>query len=140
MGFLGPQLRALKWEFEARCIDNSLPGARRNPEPLLGEPAFDVTRLMNVEGDGDGPVNLGNPIEASLSKWAEFIGSRLRPEFHSPPQDDHRRRCPDIARARRLLRWAPMVQLQDGFSRTIAHFDSVLTGGEALKRIWRAAN
>jgi UDP-glucuronate decarboxylase len=32
-----------------------------------------LTRLMNVEGDVDGPVNLGNPLETTISELAGLI-------------------------------------------------------------------
>src|SRR5258706_13210279 len=51
-----------------------------------------LTRLMNVEGDVDGPVNLGNPSETTISELARLIislvGSRSRLEFRPLPQDD----------------------------------------------------
>src|ERR1700716_1490973 len=83
-----------------------------------------LTRLMNVEGDVDGPVNLGNPIEVTISELAQLIvslvGSRSKLEFRPLPQDDPRQRCPDITRAEQLLHWSPPVQLEDGLNRTIA--------------------
>jgi UDP-glucuronate decarboxylase len=38
------------------------------------------------------------------------------------PQDDPRRRKPDITLAKQLLNWEPSVPLQEGLSRTIADF------------------
>ncbi|PAY05968.1 MULTISPECIES: UDP-glucuronic acid decarboxylase family protein [Bradyrhizobium] len=45
-GFLGSHLcaRLLKQECEVLCVDNFFTGMRRNIEPLLGEPAFEVMR------------------------------------------------------------------------------------------------
>src|SRR3989449_3066609 len=45
-GFLGSHLcaRLLKQECEVLCVDNYFTGTRRNIEPLLGEPAFEVMR------------------------------------------------------------------------------------------------
>ena len=42
------------------------------------------------------------------------------------PQDDPRRRCPDITLARERLGWEPRVPLEHGLDRTIAYFESVL--------------
>src|SRR6202048_1790696 len=90
-----------------------------------------LTRLMNVEGDVDGPVNLGNPFEVTIAELAKLIislvGSRSKIEFRPLPQDDPRQRCPDITRAKELLHWSPKVQLKDGLSRTIAYFDGLLS-------------
>jgi len=55
-----------------------------------------------------------------------LTGSRSRIVFRPLPQDDPRRRCPDITRAKTLLKWAPEVPLEDGLRRTIEHFRGVL--------------
>jgi UDP-glucuronate decarboxylase len=104
-----------------------------------------LTRLMNVEGDVDGPVNLGNPFETTISELAELIislvGSRSRLEFRALPQDDPRQRCPDITRAKQILHWLPAVQIKEGLSRTIRYFDSLLSSpNEAKKIVWKVAS
>jgi UDP-glucuronate decarboxylase len=103
-----------------------------------------LTRLMNVDCDGGGAVNLGNPVEITIAEVADLIislvGSRSKIEFRPLPQDDPRQRCPDITRAKELLHWMPKVQLKDGLSRTIAYFDGLLSSpSEARKLVWRAA-
>src|ERR1700694_3270796 len=104
-----------------------------------------LTRLMNVEGDVDGPVNLGNPFETTISELAgliiSLVGSRSRLEFRALPQDDPRQRCPDITRAKQILHWLPTVQLEEGLSRTIRYFDSLLSSpSEAKKIVWKVAS
>jgi len=88
-------------------------------------------RLMNVEGDLDGPINLGNPIEMTIRDLAARIirltGSRSVLDVRPLPQDDPKQRRPDISRAMRLLKWQPRVGLDDGLARTIAYFDDLLT-------------
>jgi UDP-glucuronate decarboxylase len=103
-----------------------------------------LARLMNMKGDLDGPVNLGNPHEVTIHELAALIislvGSRSKLEFRPLPQDDPRQRCPDISRAKELLHWAPKVPLREGLSRTIAYFEDLLRiPGEANKIIWKAA-
>jgi UDP-glucuronate decarboxylase len=103
-----------------------------------------LTRLMNLEGDLDGPVNLGNPFEITISELAHLIislvGSRSRLELRPLPQDDPRQRCPDISRAEDLLHWSPNVPLKEGLNRTIRYFDSLLSSpNEAKKLIWKVA-
>jgi UDP-glucuronate decarboxylase len=103
-----------------------------------------LTRLMNVEGEVDGAVNLGNPIEVTISELAQLIisliGSRSKLEFRPLPQDDPRQRCPDITRAKQFLRWSPKVQLEEGLSLTIAYFDGLLKNpSETKKLIWKVA-
>ncbi|MBB4370455.1 UDP-glucuronate decarboxylase [Bradyrhizobium sp. cir1] len=104
-----------------------------------------LMRLMGVEGDLDGPINLGNPYETTIKELAELIislvGSRSKLEFRALPQDDPRQRCPDIARARELLHWQPMIPLREGLNRTIRYFDSLLSSpSEAKKIIWKVAS
>jgi nucleoside-diphosphate-sugar epimerase len=38
------------------------------------------------------------------------------------PQDDPKQRCPDIRKAKRILKWEPKVGLEDGLRRTIDYF------------------
>jgi UDP-glucuronate decarboxylase len=92
-----------------------------------------LMRLMNVEGDVPMAVNLGNPHEITIRELAERIidltGSRSRIEYRSLPQDDPRQRCPDIGRARELLKWQPRIPLETGLKRTIAYFEPLIAQG-----------
>jgi nucleoside-diphosphate-sugar epimerase len=38
------------------------------------------------------------------------------------PDDDPKRRCPDITRAREVLAWQPNVDLEEGLRHTIDYF------------------
>ena len=103
-----------------------------------------LTHLMNVGETVEGPVNLGNPVEVTISELARrvcrLVGSRSKVVFLPLPQDDPRQRCPDITRARNLLHWEPRVQLDEGLEKTIAYFDRLLSNpGEAERLVWRAA-
>ena len=55
-----------------------------------------------------------------------IVGGPTRLVFSSLPQDDPKRRCPDISRAKALLGWAPKVTLEDGLKETIAYFRTLL--------------
>src|SRR5678809_1739817 len=76
----------------------------------------DLVRGINLvmESDFIEPINLGNPEEVTILQIAKEI-LELIPQstsqigFHPMPPDDPRVRCPDIARARQLLGWAPTV-------------------------------
>jgi dTDP-glucose 4,6-dehydratase len=75
------------------------------------------------------PVNVGNPNEMTMLEFAEHI-QRLTgaqsPIVHEPlPQDDPKRRRPDITKARSILGWEPRVSLEDGLKQTIAYFQSI---------------
>jgi UDP-glucuronate decarboxylase len=94
-----------------------------------------LIRLMN--GDHLGPVNLGNPEEYTILELAQMVQHMINPEveiqFKPLPQDDPRRRKPDITRAREWLGWQPTVPLQDGLQRTIADFQQRLSLTEQVQ-------
>jgi UDP-glucuronate decarboxylase len=87
-----------------------------------------LMRLMN--GDEIGPINLGNPDEYTILQLAQTIQAMINPEaelkFEPLPQDDPRRRKPDITRAKTYLDWTPTVPLKIGLEKTIEDFRSRL--------------
>src|ERR1700751_1519148 len=72
------------------------------------------------------PVNIGNPEEITLLEFAQRVRAyfpKAGPIVFEPlPQDDPKRRCPDIRKAKRLLGWEPRVPLAEGLKRTIEYF------------------
>jgi dTDP-glucose 4,6-dehydratase len=76
------------------------------------------------------PVNIGNPNEFTVEQLAQTIleltGSNSRIEHRDLPVDDPKVRRPDITRARELLGWEPTVDLRDGVTRTVEHFQREL--------------
>lgn len=83
-----------------------------------------LMRLMNQ--DHIGPINLGNPDEYTILQLAETIQNMIDPhtplQFFPLPQDDPRRRQPDITRAQTMLAWNPLIPLLEGLEMTIADF------------------
>ena len=82
-----------------------------------------------MESDDPGPVNLGNPGEFMMLELAEVVirltGSRSKLERRPLPDDDPKRRCPDITRAKERLGWQPSVGLEDGLKDTIRYFQEI---------------
>jgi dTDP-glucose 4,6-dehydratase len=72
------------------------------------------------------PVNIGNPQEITILEFAERVRKHFdnAPQivFKPLPQDDPKRRCPDIGKAKRLLHWEPKIELEEGLQRTIKYF------------------
>ena len=72
------------------------------------------------------PVNIGNPQEITILEFAERIREHFdnvpKIIFEALPQDDPKRRCPDISKAKRILKWEPKVNLEEGLKRTLAYF------------------
>ena len=89
-----------------------------------------LTRMMGTVRGFTGPVNLGNPEEFSILELAERIirltKSRSPVKFKPLPQDDPKQRRPDIALARKRLKWSPRVGLDDGLKETIRYFRQAL--------------
>jgi dTDP-glucose 4,6-dehydratase len=87
-----------------------------------------IYRLL--ESDEHEPTNIGNPQEITILEFAErvrkLVGATAPIVFHPLPQDDPKQRCPDIAKAKRLLGWEPKVKLEDGLQRTYEYFRAQL--------------
>jgi UDP-glucuronate decarboxylase len=83
-----------------------------------------LMRLMN--GDHTGPVNLGNPDEFTILELAQAVQQMVNPDvdirYEPLPQDDPRRRKPDITRARTWLGWQPTIPLKEGLRMTVDDF------------------
>jgi dTDP-glucose 4,6-dehydratase len=72
------------------------------------------------------PINLGNPRELSVKEFAsvvqKLVGREAGIDYLPGRPDDPRRRCPDIAKAKRLLGWEPKVPVEEGLRLTIEAF------------------
>lgn len=83
-----------------------------------------IYRLL--ESNERDPTNVGNPTEITIREFAERIlaltGSKSKLEFRPLPQDDPKQRCPDISKARRILKWEPRVNLEEGLHLTYEYF------------------
>jgi dTDP-glucose 4,6-dehydratase len=77
------------------------------------------------------PVNLGNPAELTILDFAQAIrglmGSELDLVFEPLPDDDPRKRRPDISKAKQLLGWEPKVNLDEGLRQTVEYFRQLTT-------------
>ena len=80
-------------------------------------------------------MNIGNPGEFTIRQLAEKIieltNSHSRIVEMTLPQDDPKRRRPDISLAQKKLDWNPTVPLEEGLRKTIAYFDFFLKARQA---------
>jgi dTDP-glucose 4,6-dehydratase len=88
-----------------------------------------IYRLLHA--DHSLPVNIGNPSEITVSQLAEEIvalveGTKSKVVYEDLPEDDPKRRRPDITKAQTLLGWNPTVDRADGLRRTLEYFRSVV--------------
>jgi dTDP-glucose 4,6-dehydratase len=80
------------------------------------------------------PVNLGNPREMTILEFADQIrrmtGTRSEIVFQPLPEDDPKRRKPDITKARSVLGWEPVVTLDEGLQLTVEYFRKAIKPAE----------
>jgi dTDP-glucose 4,6-dehydratase len=77
------------------------------------------------------PVNIGNPVEITVLELAREIiamvpGTKSTIDYRDLPQDDPKRRKPDITKAQTILGWNPTVDRAEGLQRTLEYFRAVL--------------
>ncbi len=82
--------------------------------------------LMNSENNFIGPINLGNPNEITINELAstirKFTNSNSKIIYEELPEDDPKRRKPNISKANKILNWKPAFDLGKGLIKTIEYF------------------
>jgi dTDP-glucose 4,6-dehydratase len=97
-----------------------------------------IRKLMDV--DYHQPVNIGNPEEKTVLELASMIkdltGANCEIKYEPLPEDDPKRRLPDITVAKRELGWYPKVDLKTGLTQTIDWYRSEFSkaGGLSASR------
>ena len=86
--------------------------------------------IMNKEARGE-IINLGNPEEHTVLEYAQLV--KKLSNSNSPivfseklPQDDPKVRRPDLAKAKRILKWQPQINLETGLKSTIAYYKKLI--------------
>ena len=120
----GPRMQ----ENDGRVVSNFIVQALKH-EPLTVFGKGDQTRsfcfvddlidglikLMNSDKTVTGPINLGNPEEHTVLALAHQVikmtHSSSKVAFLPLPEDDPKKRKPDITLAKTILKWAPNVSL-----------------------------
>jgi UDP-glucuronate decarboxylase len=91
-----------------------------------------LIKLMDTPDTFTGPVNIGNPVEITISSLAQMIikmtGSKSKIIFLPIPQDDPKQRKPDISLAKKELNWSPKVDAETGLAKTVEYFRKTLKG------------
>ncbi|WP_248722639.1 UDP-glucuronic acid decarboxylase family protein [Seonamhaeicola sp. ML3] len=89
-----------------------------------------MIRMMGSRDGFIGPVNTGNPDEFTILELAqkviELTGSRSKIVYKPLPSDDPLMRKPDITIAKKELDWAPKIKLEEGLSKTIDFFKTIV--------------
>ena len=80
--------------------------------------------LMNTHHNG--PINFGNPNEITIKELAKLIINKINPNlkinYHQLPEDDPKKRKPNINIAKKEIKWEPRVSLSKGLDKTIQYF------------------
>ena len=81
-------------------------------------------------GEIDTPINLGNSHEFYIRDLAELVIKQTKSiskiSYLPLPQDDPKKRKPDLSLATQILGYNPEVELAEGIERTIDYFKKVL--------------
>lgn len=89
-----------------------------------------IILMMNSSDEISGPVNLGNPGEFTILDLAEKVIRKINSSskiIYCPlPGDDPTQRRPDIAKAKKLLKWEPLIDLEHGLDSTIQYYREYL--------------
>src|SRR3989344_1106368 len=74
-------------------------------------------------------INLGNPNEQTVLALATMVkqlaGSESEIVLEDLPEDDPKRRKPDIEKAKTILGWEPRVSIEEGVKKTIDYFKAL---------------
>ena len=85
----------------------------------------DHTRLVRklAENVSNEIVNVGNDRETRIVDLAEMIhelaNKKFNPKYLHPREYDHKRRCPDISKLKKLINDYPKITIEDGLNKTI---------------------
>ena len=89
-----------------------------------------IFKMAMTESVIDKPINLGNPRKITMIELAELIiqitNSKSKLVFKPLPEDDPKQREPDINSARNILSWEPSVTLEEGVTKTVNYFETLL--------------
>ncbi len=85
-----------------------------------------LMEMVRTEVDKPFVCNIGNNDEQEVLRMAfeiqTTVGSDAGIDFRPLPQDDPKRRCPDLSKAKKYLGWEPTTPLEVGLEKTIEWF------------------
>jgi len=129
----GPRLR----EGDGRVVSNFIVQTLNNKDITIYGDGSQTRSFCYIDDQIDGliklmesnyifPINIGNPEEITINELARRVidisGNNSEIKYYELPQDDPKRRKPDITRANEILNWYPNINLENGLRRTFDHF------------------
>jgi dTDP-glucose 4,6-dehydratase len=140
----GPRMRADDGRVVCNFINqaiNNLPltiygdGSQSRSFQYVDDLVDGICKLMEVTYHQ--PVNLGNPYEFTVQDLAEQVikmtNSQSTLSYLPLPEDDPKRRRPDISVAKKELDWDPTIELIAGLHKTIDYFSTLIDSQKVLK-------
>ena len=88
----------------------------------------DHTRIVRklTENISNEIINVGNDIEIKIINLAEMIhkieNKKFKPKFLPEREYDHKRRCPNISKLKKIIDDNPKISLEDGLKKTIEYY------------------
>lgn len=85
--------------------------------------------ILMMNSSESGPINLGNPnceltINELVSIFEHILLKNLKKkEYKKLPNDDPKRRKPDISLAKTKLSWEPKISLLDGITKMLIYYN-----------------
>ena len=125
---------------DGRVVSNFINQALTNKNITLYGKGDQTRSFCYIEDQIDGliklmnsnyhfPINIGNPHEISVKELAEnilkLIESKSNISYCLLPSDDPTNRKPNIKRAKIILGWEPIYDLETGLKKTIEYFQSL---------------
>ena len=88
-----------------------------------------ITKVYESDAMVGNVVNLGNPTEYTLSEalriFESVTGDKLATVQVEVQSDDPKKRQPDIARAKEILDWEPVVDFKTGIKKTLNYYQNL---------------
>ena len=92
----------------------------------------DHTRLVRqlAEKTSNEVVNIGNDSETTIDDLAKKIheieNKEFKPKYLPAREYDHKKRCPDISKLKKLINDHPKISLEEGLAKTINEYKNKL--------------
>ena len=124
---------------DGRVITNIIKRAMRNQSVVIQGNGKQTRSFCYIDdmvdgliafmaSDHPGPMNLGNPstecsINDLVKQFEIVLGLKLITTYEKKMENDPMVRRPDISAAQRLIGFSPKIGLEEGITKTIAHFE-----------------
>lgn len=101
-------------------------GSQTRSFTYISDTVDGIRAVMNEPALSGDVVNIGNDDEITILELAERVLDLCEKEcsvtHEQLPEDDPSRRCPEMKKMKSKLDWTPIVELQEGLTKTIEFF------------------